>query len=53
MLASASPRRLQLLERVGLRPDLLNPSDIDEIPHKRETPRVARVAVSIALACSK
>ena len=49
MLASASPRRLQLLERVGLRPDLLNPSDIDEIPHKRETPR----ALSIRLAREK
>jgi septum formation protein len=49
VLASASPRRLQLLERVGLTPDLLNPSDIDEIPHLRETPR----ALSIRLARSK
>ena len=49
MLASASPRRLQLLERVGLTPDLLNPSDIDELPHKRETPR----ALSIRLANEK
>ena len=49
MLASASPRRLQLLERVGLKPDLLNPSDIDELPHKRETPR----ALSIRLAREK
>ena len=49
MLASASPRRLQLLERVGLTPDLLNPSDIDELPHKRETPR----ALSIRLAREK
>ena len=31
MLASASPRRLQLLERVGLTPDLLNPTDIDVV----------------------
>jgi septum formation protein len=49
VLASASPRRLQLLERVGLAPDLLNPSDIDEIPHKRETPR----ALSVRLAREK
>ncbi|WP_421693200.1 Maf family nucleotide pyrophosphatase [Aestuariivirga sp.] len=49
MLASASPRRLQLLERVGLTPDLLNPSDIDELPHKRETPR----ALSVRLAREK
>jgi septum formation protein len=49
VLASASPRRLQLLERVGLTPDLLNPADIDELPHKRETPR----ALSIRLAREK
>ena len=49
VLASASPRRLQLLERVGLTPDLLNPSDVDELPHKRETPR----ALSIRLAREK
>ena len=49
VLASASPRRLQLLERVGLVPDLLNPTDIDETPRKRETPR----ALSIRLARTK
>ena len=46
MLASASPRRLQLLERAGLIPDLLNPSDVDEIPHKRETPRVLSIRLA-------
>ena len=49
VLASASPRRLQLLERVGLVPDLLNPADVDETPLKRETPR----ALSIRLARAK
>ncbi|MCX7347509.1 MAG: Maf family nucleotide pyrophosphatase [Alphaproteobacteria bacterium] len=49
VLASASPRRLQLLERVGLVPDLLNPADVDETPRKRETPR----AHSIRLAGEK
>jgi septum formation protein len=39
VLASASPRRLALLERAGITPDLLNPADIDETPGKRETPR--------------
>lgn len=39
VLASASPRRLALLERVGIKPDLLNPADVDETPAKRETPR--------------
>jgi septum formation protein len=39
VLASASPRRLSLLERAGIVPDLLNPADIDETPARRETPR--------------
>jgi septum formation protein len=49
VLASASPRRLQLLERAGLTPDLLNPTDVDETPRKRETPR----GLSIRLAREK
>jgi len=51
VLASASPRRLSLLERVGLTPDLLNPTDIDETPHKRETPR--RLSIRLAEAKAK
>ena len=39
ILASASPRRLALLEQIGLRPDLLCPVDIDETPLRRESPR--------------
>jgi septum formation protein len=39
VLASASPRRLALIEQVGISPDLLNPVDIDETPQKRESPR--------------
>ena len=46
VLASASPRRLALLDRIGLPPDLLNPADIDETPLKRETPR--RLAIRLA-----
>jgi septum formation protein len=46
VLASASPRRLALLEQAGLKPDLLNPTDIDETPLKRETPR--RLAIRLA-----
>jgi septum formation protein len=58
VLASASPRRLALLERVGLSPDLLCPTDIDETPERFETPRhlsirlaeaKARAAVSLPL----
>ena len=46
VLASASPRRLQLMDQVGLQPDLLNPTDIDETPLRRETPR--RLALRLA-----
>jgi septum formation protein len=46
VLASASPRRLALLEQAGFKPDLLMPADIDETPVKRETPR--RLAIRLA-----
>ncbi len=49
VLASASPRRLALLEQAGLTPDLLNPTDIDETRNQRETPR----ALAIRLAKEK
>lgn len=39
ILASASPRRLALLQQIGLEPDHLLPADIDEAPKKHETPR--------------
>ena len=39
VLASASPRRLQLLQQIGLEPDALLPADIDETPLKLEKPR--------------
>jgi len=39
VLASASPRRMALLDRIGLTPDLLNPADVDETPGRRESPR--------------
>jgi septum formation protein len=49
VLASASPRRLALLEQAGLIVDLLNPVDIDETAGRRETPR----ALSLRLASDK
>ena len=49
VLASASPRRLALLEQAGLAADLLNPADVDETPRRRETPR----ALSLRLAIDK
>ena len=55
VLASASPRRLALLEQAGLTPDVLNPADIDETRNKRETPRAlsARLAREKAQAAAK
>ena len=39
VLASASPRRLMLLSQVGVAPDALRPSSIDEMPRRGEMPR--------------
>ncbi len=39
VLASASPRRLDLLAQLGIVPDDVVPADIDETPKPRETPR--------------
>lgn len=39
VLASGSPRRLALLEQIGIIPDLLCPASIDETPKKTEMPR--------------
>jgi septum formation protein len=39
ILASASSRRLALLEQVGIEPDALRPASIDETPKKGEPPR--------------
>ena len=38
ILASASPRRLDLLRQVGIVPDLVDPAHIDESPAAREQP---------------
>jgi nucleoside triphosphate pyrophosphatase len=40
VLASASPRRLELLARIGLTPDAIVPAEIDETPRRRELPVV-------------
>jgi len=55
VLASGSPRRLGLLNQVGIEPDSLMPSDVDELPVKGELPRslatrVARAKAETALA---
>ena len=38
VLASASPRRLDLLGQLGVRPDDVIPADIDETPGRQERP---------------
>jgi septum formation protein len=60
VLASASPRRLDLLARLGVIPDHVIAADIDEAPHPRELPRdhairlaaeKARAAALLAPSC--
>jgi septum formation protein len=55
VLASASPRRLQLLEQAGITPDALRPATIDESVAKGEVPRhiVRRLARTKAEAALK
>jgi septum formation protein len=38
VLASASPRRLELLAQIGIVPDAVDPAEIDETPLKAELP---------------
>jgi septum formation protein len=55
ILASASPRRLALLQQVGIEPDALLPTDLDETPQKSELPRLlaGRLANEKAHAAAK
>lgn len=50
VLASSSPRRVELLALAGFTPDIIDPADIDETPLKDETPRrlAQRLAVTKA-----
>ncbi len=52
VLASASPRRLALLARIGIVPDFVDPADVDEAVRPGELARVyaARLAASKAQA---
>ncbi|MDE0781058.1 MAG: Maf family protein [Alphaproteobacteria bacterium] len=52
ILASASPRRLDLLSQIGVVPDAVMPADIDETPGRGEVPEqlVQRLAVEKARA---
>ncbi|MBS0331717.1 MAG: septum formation protein Maf [Proteobacteria bacterium] len=46
VLASASPRRLDLLRQIGLEPDAVDAAEVDETPLEDETPR--RLALRLA-----
>ena len=52
ILASASPRRKELLARIGIEADAIDPADIDETPRAGELPRIyaARMAAEKAAA---
>lgn len=52
VLASASPRRRELIARLGIVPDAISAADIDETPRLREVPRdyASRMASEKALA---
>ncbi len=39
VLASASPRRLDLLRQIGVEPAIIDPADTDETPRRAEPPR--------------
>lgn len=46
ILASASPRRVDLLKQVGITPNQIIPADIDETPLKGELPRDLAIRLS-------
>jgi septum formation protein len=46
VLASGSPRRLQLLSQAGMEPDTLLPVEIDETPERGELPRTLAVRLA-------
>ncbi|RZM08393.1 MAG: septum formation inhibitor Maf, partial [Sphingomonas sp.] len=55
VLASTSPRRLELLGRLGLTPDRIAAPDVDETPLRDEDPRAyaARIALTKAHAVER
>ena len=46
VLASGSPRRVALLQQIGIEPVALLPADIDEMPHRGESPRSLAVRLA-------
>jgi len=52
VLASGSPRRVDLLARIGITPDRILPSEIDETPKRDELPRLLAARLSRAKAAA-
>jgi septum formation protein len=50
VLASASPRRLDLLRQIGIEPDAIEAAEVDESPLKDETPRLLATRLAMAKA---
>lgn len=50
VLASASPRRVELLRQVGVVPAAIDPAELDETPGRGETPRVYALRMARAKA---
>ncbi len=46
VLASASPRRLDLLAQIGVVPDVVRAADLDETPLKAELPRLHAIRLA-------
>jgi septum formation protein len=50
VLASGSPRRLALVNQVGIEPEALRPTDVDETPKRGELPRACATRLARAKA---
>jgi septum formation protein len=50
ILASASPRRAELIARLGVTPAAIDPADIDESPRKDEPPQIYAKRIAAAKA---
>lgn len=50
VLASGSPRRVELLQQAGIEPDRLFPADVDERPMRAEHPRSLAKRLSVTKA---
>ncbi len=52
VLASSSPRRRDLLARLGVVPSRVASPDIDESPHRAEVPRAFALRLAVEKACA-